>query len=176
MEANVDTAPMCPRVSLSSRVIVLVTMMLLTTGLGCTVVEEEHLLTPEAEYRLTLNLRSMQINDVLHENDGPSGDPLVRDPFRYLFLRGDPERTYIVATHAFPGAEVHGVFEGNTLTIDIDGQHVELTSHIPMLGADPVPAYVRVDTPLGKSNFMWVVHDQHDMYAEIRELLRTRNK
>ena len=120
MKANVDTAPMCPRVSLSSRVIVLVTTMLLTTGLGCTIVEEEHLLTP--------------------------------------------------------GADVHGVFEGNTLTIDIDGQHVELTSHIPMLGADPVPAYVRVDTPLGKSNYMVAVHDRHDVEEGIRELLRTWNK
>ena len=122
-----------------------IAVLILSMGsTGCTVFEQGDQPKTDTPFRADLSLRSVHINgQLLYENEDDHA-PLVRDPFRYMYIITE-SGFYIVSASAFPNAEVSGVFEGKKLTFEVDDQRVEMTSYTPILGERTIPAYVRFD-------------------------------
>ena len=76
----------------------------------------------------------------------PGTFSLIQSKFEYLYVYVPDRGLFVIANHAFGGAEQAGAFEGRELKLETAGIQFSLHSSQNLLGHDPEPAWVKYDS------------------------------
>ena len=95
----------------------------------------------QQQQRLRLSNGRLYLDDQLVFKNFSIG----QSAFRYLFFYVPARGLYIISNREFDGATQSGMFEGRTLSLRVGEVNFRLESGTPLLGTEPVPAWVKFD-------------------------------